>query len=58
MKNSNSKITKKNTPFASGVDALYYFAQSGGGYDEFYMNIIDQIEDKKAEFSALNYAYV
>ncbi|MDF1877411.1 hypothetical protein JHD47_06230 [Sulfurimonas sp. SAG-AH-194-L11] len=51
------KITNKNTPQISGIDALYYFAQSGGGYDEFYMNIIDQIEDKKAEFKAFDYAY-
>lgn len=47
----------KNTPFISGIDALYYFAQSGGNYDNFYMDIINQIEDKKAEFTALNYAY-
>jgi hypothetical protein len=51
------KYNFKNTPIVSGIDALYYFAQSGGGYDNFYMDIIDQIEDKKAEFSALNYAY-
>jgi DNA-binding transcriptional ArsR family regulator len=50
-------ITNKNTPQISGIDALYYFAQSGGGYDNFYMEIINQIEDKKAEFQALNYAY-
>jgi len=50
-------ITSKNTPQISGIDALYYFAQSGGGYDAFYMDIIDQIEDTKAEFQALNYAY-
>lgn len=52
-----SKNKIKNTPFISGIDALYYFAQSGGNYDNFYMDIIDQIEDKKAEFSALDYAY-
>lgn len=50
-------INIKNTPFVCGIDALYYFAQSGGGYDNFYMNIIDQIEDKKAEFNAINYPY-
>lgn len=48
---------EKNTPFISGIDALYYFAQSGGRYDEYYENIIEQIEDKKAEFTALNYPY-
>jgi len=50
-------INSKNTPFISGIDALYYFAQSGGGYDNYYMNIIDQIEDIKEKFEAYNYAY-
>ncbi|MDD5401614.1 MAG: hypothetical protein PHQ93_10570 [Sulfurimonas sp.] len=50
-------INIKNTPQISGIDALYYFAQSGGGYSRFYENIIEQIEDKRAEFTALNYAY-
>ncbi len=51
------KINIKNTPQVSGDDALYYFGQSGGKYDEYYEKIINQIEDKKAEFNALNYAY-
>lgn len=51
------KINIKNTPQISGIDALYYFAQSGSGYNKYYEDIIEQIEDKKAEFSALNYAY-
>ncbi|MCW8954013.1 MAG: hypothetical protein OQK48_03635 [Sulfurimonas sp.] len=54
MKN---KIEKK-VPHISGIDALYYFAQSGGNYDNYYENIIEQIEAKKEEFTALNYAYV
>ena len=53
MKDKN----EKNIPHISGIDALYYFAQSGGNYDNYYMDIIDQIEDKKAEFTALNYPY-
>ena len=53
MKNINNK----NTPQISGIDALYYFAQSGAYYDNFYLEILNQIEDKKAEFTALNYAY-
>ncbi|MDD5717458.1 MAG: hypothetical protein PHW64_06605 [Sulfuricurvum sp.] len=44
-------------PYACGVDALYYFAQSGAFYDRLYQNIIDQIEDKKAYFKSLNYQY-
>ena len=48
----------KNTPLVSGIDALYYFAESGGGYDKYYENITEQIETKKAEFNTLNYDYV
>lgn len=48
---------KKLIAYICGIDALYYFAQSGGKYDEFYEDIINQIEDKKAEFTALNYPY-
>lgn len=47
----------KNTPVVSGIDALYYFAQSGAFYDPFYESILEKIEDKKAYFNSLNYAY-
>lgn len=53
----SKKINNKNTPIISAVDALYYFGQSGAHYDNFYLDIMNQIEDKKAEFTALNYAY-
>lgn len=52
-----NKTTDNNIPHASGIDALYYFAQSGGKYDEFYENIIEQIENKKKGFESLDYAY-
>lgn len=52
-----NNIIENEIPHASGIDALYYFAQSGGGYNRFYENIIEQIENKKAEFDSLNYAY-
>jgi 5-formyltetrahydrofolate cyclo-ligase len=38
----------KKTPLVSGIDALYYFAQSGGFYDRFFESIMEQIEEKKA----------
>ncbi|MGE4457306.1 MAG: hypothetical protein AB7E13_10235 [Arcobacteraceae bacterium] len=50
-------IDQNRPPFASGIDTLYYFAQSGAGYDRFFENLLDQIDDKKATFKALNYAY-
>ena len=43
--------------YASGIDALYYFAQSGAFYDRLYEDIINQIEDKKAYFKSINYQY-
>lgn len=53
MKDSNVKFI----PHVSGIDALYYFAQSGAFYDRLYEDILNQIEDKKAYFKSLNYAY-
>jgi hypothetical protein len=53
--NLNDSITL--TPVVSGIDALQYFAQSGGQYDRFYESLMDQIEDKKAYFKKLNYQY-
>lgn len=53
MKYTNAK----KTPFACGVDTLYYFAPSGPFYDRFYEDILNQIEDKKAYFNSLNYQY-
>lgn len=47
----------ENLPYACGIDALYYFAQSGAFYDRLYDEIINQIEDKKAYFKSLNYQY-
>ena len=53
--NTDNQIT--STPVVSGIDALQYFAQSGGNYDRFFEELMDQIEDKKAYFKKLNYAY-
>jgi len=51
-----SSIAEK-LPYASGIDALYYFAQSGAFYDRLYEDIINQIEDRKAYFKSINYQY-
>lgn len=45
------------TPVVSGIDALQYFAQSGGNYDRFYDTLMQAINDKKKYFSNLNYQY-
>lgn len=55
--NSMPYSNAEKLPYACGVDALYYFAQSGAFYDRKYEDIINQIEDKKAYFKSLNYQY-
>lgn len=47
----------KSTPVVSGIDALQYFAKSGAFYDRFFLDLMDQIEDKKTYFKKLNYQY-
>lgn len=46
-----------NIPQVSGIDALYYFVQSGTKYDSFYEDILEQLELKKQEFESINYNY-
>jgi len=36
----------------SGIDALYYFASSHPNYDNFYLEILSQIETQKDRFKA------
>ena len=56
--NKTMKYLKiNNTPVVSGIDALYYFVQTGTFYDHFYDSLLEQIETKKAYFTSLNYAY-
>lgn len=50
-------LQPSRTPLISGIDALYFFAQSGAFYDRFFENITGQIEKRIKEFEALNYAY-
>ena len=40
----------KNIKKIFGIDSLYYFAESNENYDDLYLDIIDQIEDKKGIF--------
>lgn len=49
--------TKLQVPHISGIDALYYFAQSGAYYKEFYQDIVNQVDNKRKMFESLNYAY-
>ena len=56
-KSVKGKNTVKNTPIVSGIDALYYFASSHPYYDNFYLDILSQIEAQKERFKAYDYQY-
>lgn len=57
MKENIYEYDISDTPTISGIDALYYFAQSGAFYDRFYESIVQKIERRRKEFEAFNYAY-
>ena len=46
-----------NIPYVCGIDALYFFVQSGAGYDDIYLDILNQIDQQEKNFKALEYAY-
>lgn len=48
---------KDTIAYVCGIDAVYFFVQSGAGYDEVYLDILNQIDDQKKAFEALNYQY-
>ena len=43
-------ILKENTAMICGIDTLYYFAETNENYDDMFLDILDQIEDKKAMY--------
>jgi len=56
-KSVKGKNTIKNIPIVSGIDALYYFADSHPNYDNFYLNLLSQIEEQKDMFKRYEYQY-
>ncbi|MFK5937976.1 MAG: hypothetical protein QM497_06205 [Sulfurimonas sp.] len=44
------KELDKNIPMICGIDTLHYFAETNENYDNLFLDILDQIEDKKAMF--------
>lgn len=40
----------ENIKMISGIDSLYYFCESNENYDELFLDILDQIEEKKGVF--------
>ena len=47
----------ENIAYVCGIDALYFFVQSGAGYDDIYLDILNQIDQQEKNFKALEYAY-
>jgi hypothetical protein len=46
------KREEKNIAYACGIDALYFFVQSGAGYDNVYLDILNQIDQQDKAFRA------
>ena len=42
---------------ASGIDSLYFHYESSLDYDDLFLDIVDQVEDKKAQFSRREIKY-
>jgi len=41
----------------SGIDTLYYFYESNDLYDDFFLDILDQLEDSKGRFDKRDISY-
>ena len=50
-------ILKEDTAMICGIDTLYYFVETNGNYDDMFLDILDQIEDKKERFEAQEMEY-
>lgn len=47
----------KSIPMICGIDSLYYFIETNNSYDNFYNELIEQIELKKSEFEEKEVEY-
>lgn len=51
-------ITSADLPkVISGIDTLFYFYESNDLYDDFFLDILDQLEDSKGRFEKRDIAY-
>ena len=57
MENKNTKISTNLPNVISGIDTLYYFYESNNLYDEFFINMLQQLEDNKKRFDSQNISY-
>lgn len=47
----------KNTNLICGIDTLYYFIETNKNYDDMFLDILDQITDKKAMYERKEIEY-
>lgn len=58
MLNLNNKLILTHLPKTiSGIDTLYYFYESNSFYDDLFLDVIDQIEEKKLQLEQNNTMY-
>lgn len=53
----NQETNKLNIPHASGIDTLYYFAESGADYNKFYQELLRKIDRVKMEYEYYEISY-
>ncbi|EDZ61348.1 hypothetical protein SMGD1_2533 [Sulfurimonas gotlandica GD1] len=56
MENENN-ISSNLPNVISGIDTLYYFYESNDLYDDFFLEILDQLEDSKGRFDKREISY-
>jgi hypothetical protein len=50
-------IKNINAPMICGIDTLYYFIETNKNYDDMFLDILEQIEDKKAMYERKEIEY-
>lgn len=50
-------IMEKKIPMVSGIDALYYFAETNHLYEVFFLELLSQVEDRRREFDLMSVSY-
>jgi len=57
MENKNTKISTNLPNVISGIDTLYYFYESNKLYDDFFIKMLQQLEDNKKRFDSQSISY-
>ena len=55
--NENNTTDNKLPNLICGIDTLYYFYESNNNYDDFFIDLLDQLEDNKGRFEKREISY-